>query len=846
MGVRTKATPSVHGLRYAATSLAALSFALATAAVGQTTAAQSTPPAPTTTPPGGSNTVQPDGKLTPPPTVYDAGTPAPAAAPTKAAPETSPDAPAADPTAGAAQAGTSSGGTGGDVVVRGRFVDSGASSATKLDIRVLDTPASVESYNGNFLKAIETTNVSDLYKYMTGIQRAGNTGYDISFRGFKTSGNDRNAIVTDGLPGLAVRFGSPPTIGVDHIELVKGPTSVLYGQGQPGGFINIITKKPKSTPHAEIELKGLKGTGDFDRQEGGLISLDVTGPILQDGDALTARAVAEGGHTRGFRDFSYEEPIFVAPSVAFKPAENTTITLGGEYRYVKTHYDTYLVAPNRDPSRIAAITTTYQEPDDYLIERGTTGNVFVAQDITSWLKFNAGYRYVDHSDRQNNFDVVGFRDTANTIVTRRARAQDNRRTYSFVDENLTGKFDTFGIGHTLIVGFNGGTETASLNRTRFYNGTAADGTDIALYNPVHGTVRSPQSFPVFNTGQAANLNWRYTTQNSFGAYGSDLLAFGEHVKVLGGVRYANERQTITDKRILTFVPVRKKDTKVLPQAGLLIEPTHNLTFYASYSTSYVPVAAASQDVFGLNPFVPTSAKSREGGIKTNLFDGKLNVTAAYFDIKRRNVLNTVTCPTLAQLNAGIASGLYPTAPTNAPRTAAGVLIPAAGTCSNQLGSDRSRGFEVEVNASPIDGLTITGGYAHTHARIGASNVTVQNGARVTNAPDDALNFWARYDFQGEALANLGIGAGASYIGKRTGLLPTVAGDVRPDGGTLPLPSYTTVDAGIYFKATENLNLTLKVTNLLDERFIESAGFTGDIQLVPGTPRLLTLTARVGF
>ena len=76
-----------------------------------------------------------------------------------------------------------------DIVVTGRFLDTGASSATKLDIRVLDTPFSVASYNGNFLDAIETSNVSDLYRYMTGIQRAGNTGYDITFRGFKTSGN---------------------------------------------------------------------------------------------------------------------------------------------------------------------------------------------------------------------------------------------------------------------------------------------------------------------------------------------------------------------------------------------------------------------------------------------------------------------------------------------------------------------------------------------------------------------------------------------------------------------------------------------------------------------------------
>src|SRR5690242_3774370 len=167
-----------------------------------------------------------------------------------------------------------------EIVIQGRrFTDTGASSATKLQIPVLDTPFSVDSYNGNFLKAVETQNVSDLYRYMTGIQRAGNTGYDITFRGFKTSGNDRNAILTDGLPGLSVRFGSPPTVGTDHIELVKGATSVLYGQAQPGGFINIITKKPLFHSFNEIELLGSSGVGTYDRQLGGTASFDSTGPL---------------------------------------------------------------------------------------------------------------------------------------------------------------------------------------------------------------------------------------------------------------------------------------------------------------------------------------------------------------------------------------------------------------------------------------------------------------------------------------------------------------------------------------------------------------------------------------
>ncbi|MFA5962698.1 MAG: TonB-dependent siderophore receptor [Sphingomonas sp.] len=733
-----------------------------------------------------------------------------------------------------------------DVVVKGSFIDSGATSATKLDIRVLDTPFSVDSYNGNFLKAIETTNVSDLYKYMTGIQRAGNTGYDITFRGFKTSGNDRNAILTDGLPGLSVRFGSPPTIGTERIELVKGATSVLYGQAQPGGFINIITKKPKATAAYQVELKGFVGAGNYGRAIGYLPSIDFTGPITSDG-SLLYRVVAEAGYSRGFRDNSYDKPIYIAPSLTWKLGSRTDITVQGEYRRDKSHYDTYLVAPNRDVSLIAPINTTYQEPNDYLLERGYIGTLLVHHDFSDKVKFNLGYRYVDHFDTQLNYDVIGFKTgAALTTLTRRARGQINKRTYSFVDANFDFKFDTFGIHHTLLVGGGGGQETASLDRTQFYNCTGScTSLDVNIYKPVLGVAPPLTSFPLDTSATLSNLTWRFTTQNSIGLYASDLIEFGDMFKAMVGVRYADEHQTIEDLRKPKGVQ-SKHDRKTLPLAGLIFEPTRQISLYASYATSFVPTAAASQDVFGLNPFVPTYAQSYEGGVKMDLFNHRLNLTAAYFDIEKQNTLNTTTCLTLAQLNAAIAAGTI-TVPSDAPRAANGDLIPGTGTCSDQIGKERSRGFEIELNATPLPGWSITGGYAHTKARVVSANAKLasQAGARETNSPDDALNFWTRYDFQGGALDNVGVGFGVSYIGKRVGFLPPSASDPRPENGTMPLPAYTTVDLGLYYKL-KNIDLTFKVTNLFDKRYIESAGFTGDINLVPGTPRLLTATARVHF
>jgi iron complex outermembrane receptor protein len=719
--------------------------------------------------------------------------------------------------------------------VTGKFLDSGASSATKLDLDVKDTPFSVASYSDDFLKAIETTSVSDLYRYMTGVQRAGNTGYDITLRGFKTSGNDRNSILTDGLPGLSVRFGSPPTIGVDHIEVVKGPTSVLYGQAQPGGFINIITKKPLRRERFEFGLRGNKGIGKFDSAKGFLASVDVTGPIDSEGRFLY-RFVGEAGDTEGFRDFSFEHPVYVAPGLTWNIGEQTALTLQGEHRNVRTHYDTYLVAPLRNVDLIADIDTSYQDREDFLLERGTIGTVNLRHEFSDSIKFNAGYRYVDHYDYAQGHDAVGFRNS--TTLTRRARKQENVRTYGFGDANISAKFETFGIEHQGLVGGSFGRETASLNRLQFFNApaTGAQSLDINIYNPVY---RNPplDFYPIVNPNTPGNLTWRYSTQKSLGAYVSDLMTFSEQWKLMLGLRYADEKQTIVERRIAGTPDQAKADTAWLPLAGLIFQPTKDISIYASYSTSFVPVPASNQDIFGSNPFKPTKANSIEAGVKADLFDGKLNTTLAVYEIKKKDTINTFTCPT--SVAQAISLGLLPSGFTLAP----GQTL-ASGTCSAAIGGERSRGFEIEVNASPLPGWQLTAGYAHTEARVTDSNILRQIGSRLTNSPDDAFNLWSRYDFSG-ALQGFGIGLGIAYIGDRTGFIPAAAvpAGVTAENELLPLPSYTTVDLGLYYQASENVDMTLKVTNLFDQRYIESAGFTADIQLVPGTPRYATLTIR---
>ena len=160
------------------------------------------------------------------------------------------------------------------------FTGSHSLSALKIDAPVKDIPLSVQSYTASFMKAIESSNVADLYSYTTGVTRSGNTGVDFIIRGVRAS-NTGN-IQYNGLPGLAARFGSPSTENVERIEVLKGPSSVLYGQAQPGGIINIITKKPQAQRASVIDLRGGSffgqnlSVGDDNKYR---IGADFTGPI---------------------------------------------------------------------------------------------------------------------------------------------------------------------------------------------------------------------------------------------------------------------------------------------------------------------------------------------------------------------------------------------------------------------------------------------------------------------------------------------------------------------------------------------------------------------------------------
>jgi len=726
---------------------------------------------------------------------------------------------------------------GADILVTGRrFMDTGAKSAMKMDVPVLDTPYSVSSYSEAFVKSLETQNVSDLYNYMTGLKKSGVTAYDITLRGFKSSGDDRNAIMVDGLPGLSGRYGSPPTVGIDHIELVKGPMSVLYGQIQPGGFVNLITKKPQVNAATTFELRGNTFASSdreaFDRN-GIAGSIDSTGPVTSSG-SLLYRVVGQLTRNQGFRDDAYTHQEFIQPSLLWNIGASTTLTVQVEYRKTKEHFDIGLAAPFDgatsatstiyDINAVAPITTVYTQPDNYRVETGKTGSAYLAHELNDDWKLNVGYRHVRYNSDQQDMSSTGVDRYAGEFrVTRRARQLQTTRKYDYADINLTGEFNTGSIEHKLLIGINGGIDSVRENRLKFFNGATRNRTtglcpvggtclDIELYDPDYSAFPAFDSLPATNPGQETQLTDRRILSRNYGLYLSDLVTLTDWLKISGSARKFSEfSRTFADFRNAPG-DVRTKTTKkdFLPSVGVLIQPTKNVTVYGSYAESFVPVDPGLFDLEGNNNFTPITGQQYEFGVKTeNLLDGKLNLTAAVYQIDNVGQTTQTICD--------------------------------RGSCSVQLGKARSKGFEFEGNATPIDNLQVIFGYTYIDAKVltAGPGFEFQAGRRLPNVAENAANLWTRYDWDN----GFGIGLGATYTGQREGVLPTQSNDLK----RLDLPAYTVVDAGLYYTG-ERFSLNLKLGNILNERYFENSGggSQGRVQIQPGQPRYFTLTGRVTF
>jgi iron complex outermembrane receptor protein len=569
---------------------------------------------------------------------------------------------------------------------------------------------------------------------------------------------------------------------------------VVYGVGQPGGLINIVTKKPRAEHSASVELRhssymaGVSGFGD-DNSFG--VSTDFTGPITSGGDLLY-RIVLAHINAESYRHEVNDWSLYIHPSLTWNLSDATSATAQLEITTDKGRWDEYLVAPKNNLDLVPPVDTRLGEPTDYYWDGGYATSLQMRHRFSEDAAISASLRRVARADGRRLFQHG--RMLNDSILSRSYRDQKNERDYNFADVNYQQQLITGPLEHTLVAGVSGGYEFIHFNRLSL----ATDSTlNINIYEPVYGA-KIPVPKPGFNR----------TWNNLFAAaYLEDQIAIGELFRISAGVRIdrASIDHSVDYDPKRTGFGFEKTDVGFSPRVGLVALPSEGISVYVSYSTSFAPTDAEKENAQGAIDFEPTRGRQLELGTKADLFDGKLAAGLAIYQITQENVLNE-------------GEGKNPN----------------GNTIYVQVGQARSRGVDLELSVSPLAGVEITGGYGYTDARVTEDPDSSLIGARLTYTPHNQGNAWIAYRIPEGVLKGLGFGFGLVHIGSRPTKLPDA------DGFAFHLPAYTRYDGALYWER-DAVKISLNLNNLTGVRYWASGEA---IRLVPGAPASIRTTITI--
>ncbi|KVV48402.1 hypothetical protein WT27_03975 [Burkholderia territorii] len=626
------------------------------------------------------------------------------------------------------------------------FVSESSSAATRTDTPIALIPQSIQVLNRKLLESQGAQSVSNALAYLGGVTTSnfGGVQSQATIRGF-------NAPVTvNGLPtalGLSSQVAgalSIPIDGIEKVEVLRGADSILAGAMDPGGIVNVVTKQPTDKPVREVTMQ-VGSFGDWKQ------AIDLGG-VLGGDKRLTYRFVLSAERT-GESAYGYEgsKSLYVAPSLSWKSA-GTSIVIGYRHEVQDVPLDaTTLFGPDGSPAKASQPAAqpgrTLVQSDDIDVDfRHRFNEIF---SIESRALYS---RYIEKFSNTGYWPVLlaSTRDTAYF----NALAGDHRVSNLLTDNNLRARFSTGPVKHAAIAGFQYSVNWESSNLP-----AGGDGVLVAPFpSPV---------LPPYNGSFVYNDPGKNYFSNT---YLQDQLSWGR-LHVTASLAYGKSQ-----------APGTASQHAWLPNIGVLYELTDSLSVYASSMRSFYPRRGYTLTTGGTPP--PYSGHSVEAGVKLNLLDDRLALTAGVF----RTDSATVVQP-----------------------------IPGTGLVDLQ-GGQVTRGVEASAIGRLLPGLNLNANYAYN---------AVQSGPGLAR---HAGSLWLTYDLQGERFKGWGGGVG---------VLARTETFVKEDGGNR-LPGQAQTDLGLWYRA-RNWSATLSVKNVFDRALYQSGATESQAFLQPG--RLIYLTAR---
>lgn len=673
------------------------------------------------------------------------------------------------------------------------YVETETRLGTKTATPLREVPLSIQVINQAFLDDLRAENVADAYPYITGLTQTGGIANSFAMRGFRAN---LQSVQVNGLPGLASRFGSPTTANVERVEVLKGAASLLYGQIEPSGLINIVTKRPQELRAVELftTFSSFAGrTGDPGDHFGFTVTGDATGPLTADGKWLY-RMIANYENIDSFRDGVTSENLHLMPSLTYRWGDGASLTLEAEYVKEDGVADDGVPVPFNRVENAPPITARFQEAGDEDNDEGLTFGLHLdrplgdrwATNLTVRSVFHEDNRILFESNRLNSADPI-----EDSTLRRRFRNQLNKREYHFVDWNFQADFGER-IRHRILFGFNGGHELRDFERISL--GPLVG--EIRIFDPVFGQER-PDPVPGSD---------RQTELLNLGFYVQDQIKIGERWQAVAGLRF--------DAQEVDFIELRSDTTAeqstdaFIPMAGLLYQVHPLVTLYGSYSESFDPASVEREDINGSPGFDPESGRQLEFGAKVTSADNTLTASFAAYGITLENVLER-----LPERN------------------------PNGNFAWELLGEVESKGVELDLLWLPVEHWQIKVGFAHTDAEVAETTSASRLGAVPSNIPENSFHLWTRYNIPRGALKGLGFGLGVIQEDDREVVSTNVAAD------RITLPDYTRLDLGLYYTLGRT-SLNLNIKNLTDELYFTDGRNSARVN--PGIPREYTLSLRTRF
>jgi iron complex outermembrane receptor protein len=591
---------------------------------------------------------------------------------------------------------------------------------TRTETALRDIPQSLQIVPHEVLEQQQARSMNDVLRNVAGVTipwTSGGRYESIIIRGFTTMNQFKDGFRNDPSSNRAPLELS----NVERVEVLKGPSSMVFGRLDPSGVVNVVTRAPSDRTTFNANLT----SGSYQYNQ---LNLDLTGPANAS-RSLLYRVTASGLDSLSFRNYAYTKKGFIAPILTWRATPTVSVRVYSEFLIQNSVNDQGLVAVGTRPANIP-VSTYLGDPKLTAPDRQGKIGISVDKMLPHGWVFRSYERSSVGISVYNSRTATSLAKDNRTLTLNDSNSEQNFQTHYWFNEAV-GRVHTGHLEHLLLAGFELDRE---INPNYAKVGVATPKLDI--YNPNYAAL----PVRVLKLSQSNNSDASYG-----GMYVQDQVTLLDNLKITGGIRY-DIAKSITDTYFPTTSHVSGRNTAWSPRAGLVYQPVRIVSLYATYARSFQPQVGTT---FAGTPFAPTRGRLLETGLRMTSPRERYVATLSAYNITQTNVLTT------DPVNSGY---------------------------SVTVGEQRSKGIDFDSTLHLTPGWNVIAGYAYDIPQVSKDN-TYKVGNLLAGAPRHTGNLWTHYTYSHGLLNGLGAGAGVFGSGKRQGDLANdylVPGYARAD------------------------------------------------------------------